>query len=719
MTPFSPQPQQPDEVHLTDYLNVLMSRRKIFLLAFFAFFLGVALYTFTVKPVFEAFTTLQVQTPRGGKGDLLAELGGTAQNPVDTEIEIIKSRTMAEQVILRLQPPNAVALPPEELQDAANRLKSGILVVEVGKKTGIIRLSYQSTDPRRARDVVNTLAQVYQEHNVDFKSQEASKTLEFIASQLGTTQNDLDSAEKNLQAFKSNSSAVTLDAANADLVKRLAELDTQLSALGLQKKQLEFTTALLRQAIQKGEVHTSSAALQDGTGTDGLTARLAELDVQRQTLLSELSEGHPQVKSLKSQIDEVQNKLLSTYEATLKGISRQESALQQELGRYEGEFRKLPEAERELGRLLRVTKVNADIYTFLLQKHEEARITKAATISNISVVDPAITPATPIKPQKQKNLLLGLLAGLMLGAGLAFFIEYLDDTIKGSEEARRVVGAPILAVIPFIPPDEEQNTDLHSSMITHLRPKSAVAEAFRSLRTSLHFSAINREKKILIVTSTFPGEGKSTTAANLAIILSQTGARVLVIDGDLRRPSLHSKFGHSKFGHSKSPGLSEILAGDVQAQSILHETGIPNLSLLTAGTTPPNPAELLGSEKMADLLTALREQYDHIIIDAPPVLAVTDAPLLTSRCDLVLVVLETARVPTKAAQRMAEMLANVHAPVGGIVINDKSGASMERYGYYGRYTDYGYGYYAEDEETQADLARKRKQKVWWKRLFRG
>ena len=718
MTPFSPPPQQPDEVHLTDYLNVLMSRRKIFLLVFLTVFFGVALYTFTVKPVFEAFTTLQVQTPRGGKGDLLAELGGTAQNPVDTEIEIIKSRSMAEQVILRLQPPEAVALPLTELQDAANRLKTGFQVTEVGKKTGIIRLSYKSTDPRRARDVVNTLAQVYQEHNVDFKSQEASKTLEFIANQLGTTQNDLDGAEKNLQAFKSTSGAVKLDADNADLVKRLAEIDSQLSALSLQKKELEFSTALLRQAIRQGEVHTATAALQNDLGTGPLTARLAELDVQRQTLLSELSEGHPQVKALKAQIDEVQSKLLSIYEATLKGIARQEQALQQELGRYEEEFRKLPATERELGKLLRVTKVNADIYTFLLQKHEEARITKAATISNISVVDPAIIPDTPIKPQKLKNLLLGLLLGLMLGAGLAFFVEYLDDTLKGGEEARRVIGAPVLAVIPFIPPDAEQNTELHSAMISHLRPKSPIAEAFRSLRTSIHYSAINSDKKVLLTTSTFPGEGKTTISANLAITLSQTGAKVLVIDGDLRRPSLHTKFGHSKI-----PGLSEVLAGGVPVQSILHNTGIPNLSLLSAGTTPPNPSELLGSEKMANLLLSLRAEYDHIIIDAPPVLAVTDAPLLTSHCDLVIIVLETERVPVKAAQRMAEMLSNVHAPVGGIVINDKIGASNERYGYYGRnYSGYGYGYgggyYAEDEQGQAENARKHQRIVWWKRLLR-
>lgn len=729
MTPSAPQTQQSGDVHITEYFNIIMYRRRIFLLAFLTVFLGVAVYTYTVKPVYEAFSTVQVQPPRGGgKGDLLGELSGNAQNPTDTEIEILKSRTMAEQVILQMQPARQAGLSKADdltsvaLQNAANSLKAGISAMEVGNKTGIIRLSYQSTDPRHARDVVNTLAQVYQERNLAFKSLEASKTVEFIESQLNTTRNDLDSAEKNLQDFKSGSGTVTLDAASTDLVQRLADFDSQLSTLGLQKKQLAFSTAALREAMRKGTVYTPAVGLKDDTAIGGLTARLAELDVQRRTLLNELGERHPQVKALKAQIDELQSKLLATYEATLKGLGRQETALKQELGRYEGQFRQLPAAERELAKLLRLSKVSADSYTFLLQKHEEARLAKAATISSISVVDTAMTPNFPIKPNKKKNLVLGLLLGLLLGTGLVFFTEYLDDTIKDSEGARRVLGAPVLAVIPFIPLDEQQGSDLHSSMITHLRPKSAIAEAFRSLRTSIHFSAINREKKVLLTTSTFPGEGKTTISANLAITLSQTGARVLVIDGDLRRPSLHTKFGHSKV-----PGLSEALAGDVPVDGILHDTGIPGLSLLTAGTTPPNPAELLGSEKMADLLIALREQYDHIIIDAPPVLAVTDAPLLTSRCDMVLVVLETERVPVKAAQRMVEMLANVHAPVGGIVINDKSGASMERYGYYGRkYSGYGYGYgygygggyYAEDEKAQEELARKRQKKVWWKRLLR-
>jgi tyrosine-protein kinase Etk/Wzc len=235
-----------------------------------------------------------------------------------------------------------------------------------------------------------------------------------------------------------------------------------------------------------------------------------------------------------------------------------------------------------------------------------------------------------------------------------------------------------------------------------------VAEAFRSLRTNLHFTAINKEKKIMLFTSTFPREGKSTITANEAVAISQTGARVLIVDCDLRRSSLHEKF-----GHSKTPGLSEILTGDVTFEKAKHKTGIPGLDLISAGTAPPNPSELLGSEAMRQFLLIQRENYDYIIIDAPPVLAVTDAPILTMISDIVILIMEAGRVPIKAAQHMRETLATLQASVAGLVMNDKTGKG-ESYGYYGgryyrygkgygygsRYGygyDYGYGYYSDDE----------------------
>lgn len=711
----SPQQNEIEEVHLTDYLNVILRRRRIFLILFLTIFSGVALYTFLMKPIYGANSTLYVKDDKGSKGGVLGELAMlNSSNPLDAEIEILKSRTNAEEVVRRLaldqkigkkgQPPNFNA--------TVNGLRQTIKVSEVGKKTNIINVSFTHTDPVLARDIVNTLVQVYLDQSLSSKTEEASRTVTFIEEQLQGTRSELEQSEKNLQSYKATTGVVKLDTEAEELIRKLSDIEKERAAVILQRKQTEFALTALQEAARKGEIY-APVGFRDDPQISAMANRLTELAVQKGALISGNTENHPQVKALQSQIDELQRKIQSTYETARRNLGRQEVSIEQQIKQYEDKLRTLPAAERDLAGLMRFSKVNADIYTFLLQKHEEARIAKASTISNIKVVDPAITPDNPLKPQKKKNLLLGLLLGLMAGVGAVFFIEYLDDTVKGPEEAQRVIGAPILAIIPFIDSDEEQQSDLHAAMITHLRPKSAIAEAFRSLRTSLHFSAINREKQVLIVTSTFPGEGKSTIAANLAITLSQTGARVLVIDGDMRRPSLHSKFKHSKV-----PGLSELLAGDVASASLLHDTGIPNLSLISAGTTPPNPAELLGSEKMAELLTALRAQYDHIIIDAPPVLAVTDAPLLTNRCDLVLVVLETERVPVKAARRMVEMLANVQAPVGGIVINDKSNTSMERYGYYGR--NYSTNdYYAEDEDAQAELSGKRKHKAWWQRVFRG
>lgn len=708
----SPQQNEIEEVHLTDYLNVILRRRRIFLLLFLTIFSGVALYTFLMKPIYGANSTLYVKDDKGSKGGILGELAMlNSSNPLDAEIEILKSRTNAEEVVKRLSLDQKSGQEPN-FNATVDGLRKAIKVSEVGKKTNIINVSYTNTDPVLARDIVNTLVQVYLDQSLSSKTEEASRTVTFIEEQLKGTRHELEQSEKNLQSYKSSTGVVKLDTEAEELIKKLSDIEKERAAVILQRKQAEFALTALQEAARKGQTY-APVGFRDDPQISAMANRLTDLVVQKGALISGNTENHPQVKALQSQIDELQRKIQSTYETARRNLGRQEISIEQQIKQYEDKLRTLPATERDLAGLMRFSKVNADIYTFLLQKHEEARIAKASTISNIRVVDPAITPDNPLKPQKKKNLLLGLLLGLMAGVGAVFFIEYLDDTIKGPEEAQRVIGAPILALIPFIDSDEEQKSDLHTAIITHLRPKSAIAEAFRSLRTSLHFSAINREKQVLIITSTFPGEGKSTIAANLAITLSQTGARVLVIDGDMRRSSLHSKFKHSKV-----PGLSELLAGDVASASVLHDTGIPNLSLITAGTTPPNPAEILGSEKMTDLLTALRAQYDHIIIDAPPVLAVTDAPLLTSRCDLVLVVLETERVPVKAARRMVEMLANVQAPVGGVVINDKINSSMERYGYYGRnYSTY--DYYAEDEASQAELSRKRKQKKWWKRVFRG
>jgi tyrosine-protein kinase Etk/Wzc len=772
-------------VHLTDYLNVILRRRRIFLISFCTLFLGVALYTFMMKPVYEASATLHVKDDKGGKGGILGDLAMlNSSNPVDAEIEILKSRTNAEEVVKRLhltwdisrqssgltvkiaefsstskepdytvevtgpgsftvkaadgsptlqgssgqlirtpaltlmiseitgRPGDSFRLQLRNFNGTVAGLQKGVKASEIGKKTNVIKVTYSNTDPERARDVVNTLVQAYLDQTISFKTEEASRTVRFVEDQLKGTRDELDQSEKNLQAYKSASGVVKLDTEAEELIRKLSDIEKDRAAIVLQRKQVEFALNALQEARRKGQIYTP-AAFRDDPLISGMATRLTELEVQRRGLISDDTENHPQVKALRVQIDQVQKKLQATFETSRLNLARQETGIQQQLQEYEARMRTLPAAERDLARLMRLSKVNADIYMFLLQKHEEARIAKASTISNINVVDPAITPDKPVKPQKRKNLLLGLLVGLMFGVGAAFFMDYLDDTIKDEEEAKRALGWPLLAMIPAIEGDGAEGgpAGRDARLVVMNRPKSSVTEAFRGLRTAIHFSSLRRDSKVIMITSSFPGEGKTTIAANLALTFAQAGNRVLLIDCDLRRPSLNTIF-----GHSRTPGLTEVLAGDISPAGALHTTDIANIGLLSAGTIPPNPAELLCSDSMRDLLTALRTSYDMVIIDAPPVIPVTDAPLLTALTDLVVVVVESGRIPLKAAQRMKELLQSVQAPVAGFVLNDRSALYSDTYGYYGkgyygrRY--YGYAYYGADEQKDV-----RPKKAWWRKIL--
>jgi tyrosine-protein kinase Etk/Wzc len=332
-------------------------------------------------------------------------------------------------------------------------------------------------------------------------------------------------------------------------------------------------------------------------------------------------------------------------------------------------------------------------------------------------VDPAILPDEPVQPKTFLYLFLGFMTGIVSGTLTALIQEYLDDTIKDAEQAKRELQLPLLSVIPYIETKEDDSEkEKHTSLIAHYEPKSSITEAFRSLRTGIHFSGVSKKRQVIMVTSSLPYEGKTTIMGNFAVVLSQTGARVLILDCDLRRSALHRLF-----GYSKSPGLTELLAGDDNIESFVHNTNIPGLDFITAGTTPPNPAELLGSEKMNILIQKFRERYDAILIDAPPVLAVTDSLLLSAMTDMVFMILELGRIPIKAVTHARDMLQNINAPLAGLVLNDKIEHRLERYGYYGEkyyryryygYSHYGYSYYGEKPTKEKE------KRAWWQRFLK-
>jgi tyrosine-protein kinase Etk/Wzc len=765
------------EAHLTDYINVVLRRWKIAALVFVLVFAGVAVKTFLTQPVYEAYATLEVR--KAQKSGMLKELGVQEDDTLSTEIEVLKSRSLAEKVARRMnlvwqiaetseglkvlvgkfvvtgKRPGLVATLVDQshyqLSDLSGRLlgkgvsgellqlddisllltinrgvagqrivferqsmdriTSGIIdslsVTEMGKGSNILRVSSQGTDPGHVRDVVNILTEVYREMNVAGKNEEAGRTVDFISQQLAGLKDVLNNSEQQLQEYKVQTGLTTLGPEGNSLVQKLVELEQTQADLRLKRQRVEYAIGTLKKAIDEGGQLTIPT-LEDVTSIAESAAKLADLEAQKKSMLVDFTAAHPAVVDVQTQINRVREAMLSTLRAVRQELMLGERDLAEKIAGLDAQLENVPETELELAKRTRVNSVNAELYTFLLQKQQEARIAQASTISNVQVVDPAVTPKEPIKPNKQKNLALGLILGLMLGIGLVFLLDYMDQTIKTSEDVREKLGLNLFGIIPRIPFADEDAKLPRKRLVTTLSPKAPVVESFRALRTNLNYLTGKEKHKVILLTSSLPSEGKSTISGNLAVVLSQTGAKVLLIGCDLRRPSLYDMF-----GIQNKPGLVDLLVDE--NQSALRHLTNPRLDVLPAGSIPPNPAEILESKRMQSLLDKVRARYDYVVIDAPPVLPVTDTSILAPLADINLVVIEPCRVPEKAALQMIETLQSVDAKISGVILNDKSGRGFKYYGNYSYYGNKYYrGYYGEDHDHKDGAVVAGVKKVWQK-----
>jgi capsular exopolysaccharide synthesis family protein len=394
--------------------------------------------------------------------------------------------------------------------------------------------------------------------------------------------------------------------------------------------------------------------------------------------MSELSEKygpkHPQIIQIRSELATLRDKMKREIKRLVGAVQIEESS--------------------QYLLLKRETETNRQLYEVLLKRLKETALTESLPRNNIQVVDPAQPSQIPIKPKKGMNLLLAVIIGLTMGAGLAFFFEYLDNTIKSPEDIERVIGAPLLGIVPSAGHAKKPVHPIET--ILAVEPRSSQAEAYRTIRTGVLLSSAERPPKIVLVTSPGAVEGKTTTAANLAIAMAQAGNSTLLIDADLRKPRIHQLFAQENSpadSDENAKGLGPVLVGEVALEAAIRQTPIPLLSVLTSGPIPPNPAELLGSQKMRDLIGGLARTFDRIIIDSPPLVPVTDATLLATLCDGVVLVVKESQTTKHLAITARTRLAEAKAKLLGVVLND---VNIRKDGHH--YYPY-YQYYGKDAKT--------------------
>jgi polysaccharide biosynthesis transport protein len=579
------------------------------------------------------------------------------------------------------------------------------------RETRLIDIKYSHTDPQVAAKVVNAIAETYAFSNLEKRTETNSTTGAFLQKRIAELQQQIRTAEERLVNYAKNNQIISLDPNQNTVVERLSGLNQQLLEAENERKSAE---AAYNAANAPGAANALADA--DLKQANDIEAKLIDLRQKRALLLVEATEEAPEVKEVDQQISELERQfkdLRGRKSATLLTNlnTRYQQALQREqsLRRSFQEQRAQTLSQNEAAINYRIIQqeieTNKQLLNGLLQGAKENDVVLAGKPNNISVVDYALAPDSPVGPNRARTVLAAFFLSIGGGIGLALLLEYLDDSVHSTDEVERVLHLPALAVIPSMGAavrrrvitgttalqKQNGNSGDDAALLINVDGRSPLAEAYRHLRTSVLLSTPGGAPRTLLVTSSLPGEGKTTTAINTAISLAQTGASVVIVDADMRRPRLQSIF-----EIHESEGLSSILssdATDAEMLELVKTDPATGLNILTSGPVPPNPAELLGSEQMSRLMTALQSRYSYVVVDSPPISSFTDGVLIATMVDGVLLVVHGGKSSRHIVRRSKQLLNDVGSKVFGVVLNNVNVQSHDYY-YYQSY--YGRKYYQKE-----------------------
>jgi len=727
-----------EESALREYLRVLIKRKWIVLGCFFGFVSLTLIASLRQTPIYEAAGRIAINKPDSNLvtfKDSPPVVDYVDPTDLDTEVRILQSDLLALQVVRQLNldkraefggssPIKQPALAPDPLQqDSArttallNGFKGGLSVASI-PNTRIIEIRYRSSDPQLASNAVNTLASTYVEQNFKTKFESTMQASDWLSKQLVDLQMKVETSQEKLVRYQKEHEILGIDEKQNITTEKLDEINKELTAAEADRMQKEAT---YRQTQSSDPVEVAAAvSLATGGGgssgtvlIDKLREQQASLKIQIADLSTQFGPAYPKVAQLNGQLKEVDrqlqteitkvvDRLRGEYQAALQHENMLHAAFDQQ----KQQANKLNESAITYSLLKRDVETNRTLYEGLLEKLKEAGVTAGLRSNNFRIMDPARVPTAPVEPNIPRNLLFAVALGLTSGIGLAFLLEHMDNTVRTTEQAQMISALPSLGMIPLAARSTRNAgsgkqlllTPSKSTIeiVTQTRPQSQAAESYRALRTSLLLSSLGAPPKVILVTSARPQEGKTTTAINCAIVLAQKGARVLLIDADLRRPNVHKTL-----DMGPGSGLTNVLTGSATLQQTISTSAVlPNLFILPAGSPPPNPAELLASTQMKDVLDQLRGQYDHIVIDTPPTLSVTDAVVVSPRVDAVVLVIRSGQTTKQALRRSRDILMQVNAHVTGVVLNAVDLNSPDYYYYYEYQGKYGQ-YYQEDPDADS------------------
>lgn len=713
------------EVHVRDYLSVILKRKSIVLTFFISVVVATVVLTFMATPLYKSTVVIKIDKESPNVLSFKGIQGGLDVDSYETQYEILKSRSVAARVIKKLNLDKDPRFMPAEselskasselinyVKDVAlrsfafvsprgaaedapavqgrvqedvpiyivNFLKSNLEVKPV-KNSQLVQVSFLSHRPDLAMNVANSTAEAYIDYDLNSRVDATKEGKAFLEKQIVDVKAKVETSEKALNDYASRNEIIFVDKDKLSILnQKLSETSTALSAATAERMQKE---ALYREIRESG---TDNPIILNNSLILGLKQQHASLEAEYFNLSRTYTSDYPRMKNLKSQIDALQDRINREKSHLIKSVgSDYSTALKREASfktTFEAQKKRVLDFQEKAVQyqiLKREVDVNKELHNSLLQRLNELGVAAMSTATNIQVVDRAIFPRTPYKPDKARNIFLSILFGLMGGIGLAFLVDYFDNTVNDTQEIEKRMNVPSLGMVPL-------QKDLISSRgprLIEANAKTPMAEVFRSIGTFILLSSSVKPPKTILITSPGEKEGKSTISLNIATSLAESLGNGVLIDADLRKPKLH----HS-FDLDNNIGLSNCLAGmvdfDLGNGRLVRPTAAKGLSVITSGPVPLNPSELLFSARMRALLDALYMLFNFVVIDAPPVMGMPDSVFLSTIVDGTILVIKAGETPRDALVTTKKIFRNVNARLMGVVLNGVKRNDL-KYGYYSNY----------------------------------